>query len=78
MSVYNLQDEVRLGALLASVEGLNFEKVSAEVCDGVEAARYYMSFDEISAGGHLLGRIAQFVQENENLKIRFCKSGSGD
>lgn len=75
MSVYNLQDEVRLGEVLNGVEGLSFEKIDAEACNGEEGTRYYVSMDEILASGQLLGSIAQFVQENEGTKVRFCNPG---
>lgn len=71
MSVYNLQDEGKLGAVLNGVEGLNFEKISLEPCNGAETARYYVSMDEVFTGGQLLGSIAKFVQENEGTKVRF-------
>ena len=76
MSVYNLQDEVRLGAVLNGVEGLSFEKIDAEACNGEEGTRYHVSMDEILASGQLLGSIAQFVQENEGVKVRFCNPGN--
>lgn len=72
MSVYNLQDEGKLGAVLNGVEGIRFEKVGTEACDGAETARYHLSMDEVLASGQLLGNIAKFVQENEGTKVRFC------
>ena len=72
MSVYNLQDEGKLGAILDGVEGLKFGKIGEETCDGKESSRYYMSMDGIGTGGELLGRLAQFVQENEKIQIKFC------
>ena len=39
MSVYDLQDEGKLGAILDGVEGLNFEKIGTEACEGTETAR---------------------------------------
>ena len=72
MSVYDLQDEGKLGAILDGVEGLNFEKIGTEACEGTETARYHMSIDDVWTGGGLLGRFVKFVQEDEGNKIKFC------
>lgn len=72
MSVYNLQDEGKLGAVLNSVEGLNFERIASEAYGGTETDRYYICIDEVWTSGQLLESISKFVQENEGAKIRFC------
>lgn len=75
MSVYDLQDEGKLGAVLNGMEGVDFERISTEVCDGEEIAKYHVSMEETLAGGQLLGSIVQFVQENEGIRVRFCNPG---
>lgn len=75
MSVYNLQDEGKLGAVLNKVEGLEFEKIGSEAYDETETARYYMCMEEVWTSGQLLESISKFVQENEGAKIRFCNPG---
>lgn len=72
MSVYDLQDEGKLGAVLNSIEGVDFERISTEACDGEEIAKYHVSMEETLIGGQLLGSIVQFVQENEGIQIKFC------
>ncbi len=72
MSVYDLQDEGKLGVILDGVEGLNFEKISAGACGSTETSRYHISMDEIWTGGVLLEQLVQFIQENEGTKIKFC------
>ena len=69
MSVYDLQDEGKLGAVLNSMEGVDFERISEKI------AKYHVSTEEALAGGQLLGSIVQFVQENEGVKVRFCNPG---
>lgn len=72
MSVYNLQDEGKLAVVLDNVEGLVCEKIGTDFYNGKETARYHVAMDGVCTGGQLLGRIAQFVQENEGTKVRFC------
>lgn len=76
MSVYDLQDEGKLGTVLNGIEGVDFERISTEACDGEKIAKYHVSTEEALAGGQLLGSIVQFVQENEGVKVRFCNTGN--
>ena len=71
MSVYNLRDEGKLGLALSGVEGLNFEKVGIEFCNGEETVRYHVTIDEVLTSGQFLGSMSKFVQENEGTKVRF-------
>lgn len=61
--------------MLNGIEGVDFERITMEACDGEKIAKYHVSMEEALAGGQLLGSIVQFVQENEGVKVRFCNPG---
>ena len=75
MSVYDLQDEGKLGTVLNGIEGVDFERINMEACDGEKIDKYHIYMEEDLAGGQILGRIVQFMQEIEyNMSILYIKS----
>lgn len=72
VSFYNLQDEQELAEMLDRKQCLDYKKISTEIYDGSELARYHIVMEGAGEAAEFWDIFARLFKRNTNLKMRVC------